>query len=52
MLDTLERPQKYIPPRWLSVSGSVLRAFALGLATGKFLVGAKPSVDGTMTVVT
>jgi hypothetical protein len=37
MFETLETASKPGPPRWLTVSGAVIGAFTLGLATGKFL---------------
>jgi hypothetical protein len=40
MFETLEKPRKAVAPRWLAVLGAVVEAFGLGLATGKFLMGA------------
>jgi hypothetical protein len=52
MFETFEKPQKWVAPRWLNVSGAVLGAFSLGLSIGKLLMGARPDVDWTMTIGT
>jgi len=51
VLQTLEQRQKPLLPRWLAVLGAVLGSFSLGLMTGKLLMGAKPVIDWTMTIM-
>lgn len=44
-----QREKKLAMPRAFSVSGAVIGAFGLGVATGKLLMGAKPTIDWTLT---
>jgi hypothetical protein len=51
VFQALEQRQKPLLPRWLAVLGAVLGSFSLGLMTGKLLMGAKPVIDWTMTIM-
>ncbi len=50
MFELLEDKTRWTLPRPVAISGAILGGFAVGLATGKLLMEAKPVVDWTMTI--